>query len=379
MIGLRLLHVLAGCDHSLTATGALPLLHRLRRSGHEVGVLCHGGARVGELAVEGMAVFHARRGRFPWWFSRRRDLLERLARWNPDLLHVHDLAMLPLALTMARPLGVPVIAACHELVHGDDDTTRPLHDPRIAWVVVPSEVHRAHAISRIGLERDRVTVLPYGVDLEVVTTNVARSPGALTVGAVAPEGDVGALVPLFSALAELQRDAVPLRAVIAATLADSDKLRALLVAAGLIDVAEILVDQPLRSLVHRIDLFVHGDRQGDVAQAVVEAMAAARPIVAIAAGGITDLVHDGANGLLVGADDVPALTAALRSLLADPARARALGKAGRQTVGERFDLDLITQAAVELYRNAASGSGSTNARAEGTTIYRRITEMRLKA
>src|SRR4051812_46714352 len=81
MIGLRLLHVLAGCDHSLAATGALPLMHWLRGAGHEVGVLCHGGARATELAGEGMAVFHANRGRFPWWFGRRRDLLARLARW----------------------------------------------------------------------------------------------------------------------------------------------------------------------------------------------------------------------------------------------------------------------------------------------------------
>src|SRR5205823_920837 len=109
---------------------------------------------------------------------------------------------------------VPVIAACAELQ--EDDAIQALHDPRIAWVVVPSEVHRAHAISRFGLERDRVTVLPYGIDLEAVTTNVARTPGAaLVVGAVAPSGDLPALAPLFAALAELHNEGVPLRGSIA--------------------------------------------------------------------------------------------------------------------------------------------------------------------
>ena len=82
---------------------------------------------------------------------------------------------------------------------------------------------------------------------------------------------------------------------------------------------------------------------------VLEAMAAARPIVASAAGGTPELVAEGVTGLLVAAEDPEALAAALASLLADPARARAMGEAGRDRVRSEFSLERSTARVLDLY------------------------------
>jgi glycosyltransferase involved in cell wall biosynthesis len=62
---------------------------------------------------------------------------------------------------------------------------------------------------------------------------------------------------------------------------------------------------------------------------VLEGMAAARPVVASAVGGITDMVADGETGLLVPPGDADALAVALSAILSDRERATSMGQAGR--------------------------------------------------
>jgi glycosyltransferase involved in cell wall biosynthesis len=68
----------------------------------------------------------------------------------------------------------------------------------------------------------------------------------------------------------------------------------------------------------------------------LEAMAAARPVVASATGGILDWLEDGVTGIAVPPGDTPALAAALGALLDDPGRRREMGEAGRELVARRY-------------------------------------------
>ena len=70
--------------------------------------------------------------------------------------------------------------------------------------------------------------------------------------------------------------------------------------------------------------------------AVLEAMAASRPIVATSVGGIPEMVEHNVTGLLVPPADETALAQALAALLRDRATAERLGMAARQRVVERF-------------------------------------------
>lgn len=70
--------------------------------------------------------------------------------------------------------------------------------------------------------------------------------------------------------------------------------------------------------------------------AFLDAMACAVPCVATRVEAVPEIVEDGVTGLLVPPGDPAALAAALESLLADPARAREMGRRGRERVAERF-------------------------------------------
>ncbi len=84
----------------------------------------------------------------------------------------------------------------------------------------------------------------------------------------------------------------------------------------------------------------------------IEAFAAGRPVVASATGGIADWLTDGQSGLCVPPGDVTALARALEQLLADPAKQRAMGAAGKQTVKDRFSVEQHVAALGAAYESA---------------------------
>jgi glycosyltransferase involved in cell wall biosynthesis len=82
---------------------------------------------------------------------------------------------------------------------------------------------------------------------------------------------------------------------------------------------------------------------------LIEAMAAARPVVATAVGGVPDLVEDGVTGCLVPPDDPAALATSLVALLRDPERRRTLGAAGRARVARSFGAARLVDDVDALY------------------------------
>ena len=74
---------------------------------------------------------------------------------------------------------------------------------------------------------------------------------------------------------------------------------------------------------------------------VLEAMTHGVPVVVSDVGGLPDIVADGVEGLMVAPGDVPALAAALRRLLDDPAAARAMGARGRERARREFEAPVV--------------------------------------
>jgi glycosyltransferase involved in cell wall biosynthesis len=83
--------------------------------------------------------------------------------------------------------------------------------------------------------------------------------------------------------------------------------------------------------------------------ALLEAMAAGKPVIATRSGGTPELVLDGRSGLLVPPEDVGALQAALERLAADPALRRMLGEGGRARAAAEFGVGRLVAAYEALY------------------------------
>ena len=92
-----------------------------------------------------------------------------------------------------------------------------------------------------------------------------------------------------------------------------------------------------------------GDVEG-LPVAIMEAMAASLPVVSSRHSGIPELVAHDASGLLVEEHDIAGLSSALSVLIADPVRRAAMGAAGRATVAAEYDVAVLTDRLVDLYR-----------------------------
>jgi glycosyltransferase involved in cell wall biosynthesis len=103
------------------------------------------------------------------------------------------------------------------------------------------------------------------------------------------------------------------------------------------------------ALLSRAAVFVLPSYAEGLPMSLLEAMAAGCPVVATNVGGIPDLVTDGVDGLLVPPGDPHALAAALQRILRDPAFARALGNAARQTIANRYTAERSLERLEQLY------------------------------
>ena len=99
---------------------------------------------------------------------------------------------------------------------------------------------------------------------------------------------------------------------------------------------------------------------------VIEAMAAARPVVATPVGGVTDAVTHGVTGILVPVDDPTPFVDALRMLEADSQLRTRLGEAGREAVRVKFRQEIVIEKLSTLYEMLADRRpAATLERADG--------------
>jgi glycosyltransferase involved in cell wall biosynthesis len=104
------------------------------------------------------------------------------------------------------------------------------------------------------------------------------------------------------------------------------------------------------------DMFAHPALRCGMPLPLLEAMAAALPAVASAAGAVPDMVAAGREALLVPPGDPGALALALADLAAAPARRRDLGSLARRRVEGSFPIERTTAALERLYGEVLAGA-----------------------
>jgi len=84
-------------------------------------------------------------------------------------------------------------------------------------------------------------------------------------------------------------------------------------------------------------------------QVLVQAAAVGKPIVTFAVEGAKEVVKDGVNGFIVPSKDVDSLVGKLEYLLSDPGKARAMGRQGREIIGDQWTVETMQEKTRKLY------------------------------
>jgi len=354
---------------TVVALGEGPLVERAAELGAEVEVVpmpeslaALGDAPVrGGMALVRTALGTAVRGLEAARFSR--VLCDRLVGLRPDVVHSNGLKV---HLLLAPLRGkVPVVWHLHDFV-GE----RPLM--RRALRVAAGSAAAALCISRaVGedarrwLPGVRCEVVPNGVDVE------RFSPG----GAVAdldrlaglPEAPAGtARVGMVATYARWKGQDVFLQAasqvnarcyVVGGPVYRSsgsqfsvEELRGL--AKG--QVGFIPFQERVEEVYRALDVVVHAStRPEPFGLTIAEAMACGRPLIASRAGGAVELFVDGVEAMGLPEVSASALAKAISSLLADPGKREALGKAARSGAVARHSSERFAAGVLGLYRSIA--------------------------
>lgn len=235
------------------------------------------------------------------------------------------------------------------------------------WLVAHADSVRvgttlvAERVIALGVERDRVAVIPVAVDVARFAGEGDSSlrqrwlqPGerhiVLWAGRLAPEKDLHMLI---CAIAQLRKSRKDVRLVICGSGPEETQLREAAELAGISPAVTWLgaVEHAQMPAHYRdADVVVLTSRYEGTSLVLAEAAASGRPVVSTAVSGAADLVQDGVTGFVVPVGDATAVADRLDRLLADPARAREMGERGRAHVTAWFDPARTTEAMVEFWK-----------------------------
>jgi len=301
-----------------------------------------------------------------------RQALATMTRREVAVLHAHfgiDAGVfLPLVALSRRPLvisyyGYDVAAALH--MYGG------LGGPLLRSVFAVGQAHLAMTpamatdLVALGAPSHRVYVHHHGIDVaqysEVGPPTHGTSP--LRVLMVASLVDKKGHEDLLEALALLRRDGLEIQVRLIGEGYMRERIEDLIRSSGLAASVTLLghasYGPELLGHYEWSDIFVHpsrrarnGDREG-LPAALLEAMAAARPVVSTKHAGIPYAVRDGREGLLVSERDPAGLARCIRLLADDPALRRRLGSAGHSRACRLFGVDRQVARLEELYDDLA--------------------------
>jgi glycosyltransferase involved in cell wall biosynthesis len=373
MIGnMRIVHIEAGRHLYGGAVQVRYLLDGLACEGVDNVLVCARGSAIAAEPPAATVVTLAMHGELDVALPRR--LATELRRLEPDIVHVHSRRGADLyGGVAAGRLGLPAVLTRRVDAAEPSWLVRSKYRRYDAVIALSAAIERQ--LEAAGVPAERVVRIPSAVDpARFAAATEARArlesefglpAGALMVGVVAQ------LIPrkrhawLFSLLPTLARAHPALHVLCFGQGALEGELRADLARAGLgnrVTLAGFRADLP--ALLAGLDVLAHpADREG-LGVALLEAGAAGVPVVACAAGGVSDVVEHECSGLLAPADDPAAFSAALARLLSSASDRARLGAAARSRVAERFTVDSLVAAHLALYgrvleRRAAAARAAT--------------------
>jgi glycosyltransferase involved in cell wall biosynthesis len=304
--------------------------------------------------------------------------VERLISWlaeseKPDLVHISTSMLLGLAPRIKEVLKVPVVCSMQDEDVWIDNIDEPY--PQKCWdaiaekaaycdqFVTVSQYYRDLMIDRLRLDPSAIEVVPIGIELDGYKES--KHAGPPTIGYLSKLTRSLGLETLVEAFMILKRkeglEDLQLRAMGGLVGADKkfvDGLRQTLNSAGMGSDVTFMTELDRADRIDFLkDLSVlsvpipGGEAFGTF---MAEAWAAGVPVVQPRAGAFPELVEATGGGVIYDGETPKALAAALEPLLRDPAHARSLGQAGRDSALQEFDVEKMATRMADIYKKVTN-------------------------
>lgn len=356
---LRILHSESSLGWGGQENRILNEMLALRELGHELSVLTQPGAKLALRAGE---------AKFPVFETRMRnifdirallDIRRVIGETRADVVNTHSGRDTQLVGMAARS----IFGTRPRIVR-----TRHLALPitsRFTYSVLPDHVVTVSAfvadyLVSAGIPRARITTVLTGVELSRYRSDLPDTPlreelglpaETLLVGTVAILRRKKGHAELLEAIPAVLEKFPEAHFVLAGNGPQQQNLEKRIAELGLAQRVHLLgLRRDVINVLRALDLFVLPTHQEALGTVFVEAGAMGLATVASRVDGVPEVVVDGVTGILVPALEVAPLAEAIVTLLADPARRKAMGSAARQHVVTRFSRQVMGSGMIEVYR-----------------------------
>jgi starch synthase len=292
---------------------------------------------------------------------------------DADVVHAHTWYADMAALWISQLYRIPLVVTLHSM-----EPLRPWKADQLgsgylvsSWIekIAVEAAHRVIAVSHkmredilahFDADPARVVVIHNGIDPDQFRRTSARdaldrlgvrSPYVLFVGRITDQKGI------FHLLEAARHLPAGVQVVLCASAPDTPEIearlrRAVAEAPSVRWINEMVPVDVVTQLYSHAAVFVCPSVYEPFGLINLEAMACETAVIASAVGGILEVVEDGRTGVLVPPGQPDALAEALNRLLAEPARARSMGQAGRQRVEAHFSWAAIAERTEQVYRDA---------------------------
>lgn len=380
--GLRILHIHtlpivsgSGINTFLTMKGS-------RDQGADVSLACAPGGRLQELVQESGMRFYPIRS-FVSPVSPLRDLdalgqlFRLLQRERFDIVHTHNSKGGFLGRLAARLAGSPVVHTVHGFAfHGQESRLRrrlfvglerlaagwsdqliAISQPMIEWAQhegIADASRFAKIYSGIELQRFRAAASD---------PNLKRRLGlqsdSTVIGMVSKLWEGKGHQVLLEAASIMQRRGLEFQILLVGEGQLEAELKAMVRRMGLDQRVVFTGFRPdIAQVTAQLDIACLPSFYEGMGRVALEAMAAGKPMVASAVGGLPELVEDGATGYLFPPGDAGTLSERLERLITDPKLRRSMGEEGARRADERFSASRMVEQIHQVYWRLLTESGT---------------------
>jgi L-malate glycosyltransferase len=343
---------------------ALLTVMGLRQRGHRAVLVAHPDGALARRAAEGhdlLRLAPSSEVDFAAGFRFSRILRD----LRPDIVHAHDphgVSMAAMALSTMRAGARPALVAARRVdFHLKQNAFSRWKYKQVDLMICSSNAIRLMAI-RDGVDPTRAVTVYEGVDVErIVALPAADVHKELWLPPHAPViGNVAALVPHKG-----QRCLIDAAPHVVRALPDTQFLifgEGQLKATLQHQIKSLGLDKHVRlvgfradvmALLKSFDIFVLSSVTEGLGTSILDAMAASRPVVGTAAGGIPEAIEHGVTGLVVPPEHPAALGEALLTLLRDRDLRVRMGDAGLARARAHFTVDRMVDETIAAYEGAA--------------------------
>jgi glycosyltransferase involved in cell wall biosynthesis len=332
----------------------------LRSIGERTLLVAHPDGELRRRAAEGLdfiplAPSHELDLKAGWRLSR---ILNRL---RPEIVHAHDphgVSMAAIGVSMASVTPAPRLVASRRVdFHLKKNSFSQWKYRQVSMFIAASDAIAA-MLRGDGVAAGRIRTVHEGIDVDrIAGLDPVNVRGELWLPTDAPiVGSIGALVPhkghrhLIEAAARVVKEVPDARFVI---LGEGTLRQPLQHRIEQLHLERHVFMPGFRSdavaLLKSFDLFVMPSETEGLGTSILDAMACGKAVIGTTAGGIVEVVEDGATGLLVPPQDPAALADAIVTLLRDPARRARMGEAGLARVRDEFTVARMVAGTRDVY------------------------------